>query len=87
MRAIDKNQKIIGLSDCFRYNKNTPLRVFFVIFLLFVASTFGRCRTLNGAYVYIHDFACFCVDLHLDFIDVADVNFHFVNVYRMFEIA
>lgn len=66
--------------------KNTPTRVFCYLFL-FVAIKFRRCRTLNGAYVYIHNFACFCVDLHLDFIDVADVNFHFVNVYRMFEIA
>lgn len=70
----------------FSIQKNTPTHVFCYLFL-FVSSKFWRCRTLNGAYVYIHDFACFCVDLHLNFIDVADVNFHFVNVYRMFEIA
>lgn len=86
MRANDNNRKAIGLSDGFRYNKNTPTRVFCYLFL-FVASKFWRCRTLYGAYVYIHNLACFCVDLHLDFIDVADVDFHFVNVYRMFEIA
>lgn len=86
MRAIDKNQKSSVCPIVFDTKKHA-VACFFVIFLLFVASKFGRCRTLNGAYVYIHDFACFCVDLHLDFIDVADVNFHFVNVYRMFEIA
>lgn len=87
MRAIDKNQKSSVCPIVFDTIKTRRCVFFFVIFLLFVASTFGRCRTLNGAYVYIHNFACFCVYLHLDFIDVADVNFHFVNVYRMFEIA
>lgn len=86
MRAIDKNQKSSVCPIVFD-TKKTRRRVFFVIFLLFVASKFGRCRTLNGTYVYVHNLACFCVYLHLDFIDVADVNFHFVNVYRMFEIA
>lgn len=86
MRAIDKNQKSSVCPIVFD-TKKTRRRVFFVIFLLFVASKFGRCRTLNGTYVYVHNLACFCVYLHLDFIDVADVNFHFVNIYRMFEIA
>lgn len=86
MRAIEKikNHRSVRL---FSIQKKHAVACFFVIFLLFVASKFGRCRTLNGTYVYVHNLACFCVYLHLDFIDVADVNFHFVNVYRMFEIA
>lgn len=86
MRANDKIKNHRSVRWFFDTIK-TRRRVFFVIFLLFVSSKFWRCRALNGAYVYVHNLACFCVYLHLDFIDVADVNFHFVNVYRMFEIA
>ena len=79
-----KNHRSVRLLSI---QKKHAVACFFCYLFLFVSSKFWRYRTLNGAYVYVHNLACFCVYLHLDFIDVADVNFHFVNVYRMFEIA